>query len=187
MILDGVSPRLLTMVTRERVNGALTRKCTGWHCEGDTARFTRRLVGANWTIHIQCLGCGRSLAGALRRDDVQDWRQLPLWDDTIREEFDNKSTSTALITIEEQREAREREAAVRRSEYSRWLLTSPEWRTLRDRVVRRSLGNCEACLASRASDVHHLTYRLGRLPPAWELRAVCRECHDRLHNWIGGE
>lgn len=27
----------------------------------------------------------------------------------------------------------------------------------------------------------HLTYRLGVMPPAWQLRAVCMACHDRLH------
>ena len=49
--------------------------------------------------------------------------------------------------------------------------------------MARADNLCEACLARPASDVHHLTYDLGRLPPAWELRAVCRACHDRLHAW----
>ena len=65
--------------------------------------------------------------------------------------------------------------------YHQWLLGSPEWADLRQRVLERANYLCEACLLNGTDDVHHLTYDLGLLPPAWELRAVCRECHERLH------
>jgi hypothetical protein len=54
--------------------------------------------------------------------------------------------------------------------------------------MERAGGACEACLDAPAQQVHHLTYDFGKLPPAWELRAVCRGCHERLHaGWCDAE
>ncbi len=190
MEIDGTVPRPLTTHTRDRIAAIVSTNCSGWHCPGGPGRFTKRLIGGAVTIHIQCTGCGRSLSGSLRRADIASWQDLPEWDASIGEGYDQARMESARDYVAELDAARERaaeEAARRRIEYRRWLLTSTEWQTLRDRVFRRAMGQCEACLANRAQDVHHVTYRLGKLPPAWELRAVCRPCHDRLHDWIGGE
>lgn len=175
---------------RERVRVLLEQeKCSGWQCKGWRAKFTQRIIAGNVAIHLQCLMCGRSV-GVLKRAEVYNWQDLPKWDSDISDRFGEairRDNIAHIQDIEGAQQAREQEAAPRRIEYRQWLLTSPEWKTLRDRVWRRAMGDCEACLANRATDVHHVTYRLGRLPPAWELRAVCRQCHDRLHNWTGGE
>jgi hypothetical protein len=68
------------------------------------------------------------------------------------------------------------------SDYATWCATSAEWAAIRRRVFARSKGWCEACGIARATATHHLTYRFGRSPPLWCLRAVCSDCHDRLHN-----
>ena len=76
-----------------------------------------------------------------------------------------------------------------REEYRNKFLRSPEWRELRSRVLKRAAFVCEACLIQHATDVHHLRYGLNCLPPAWDLRAVCRGCHEALHGavaaWAG--
>jgi len=180
-----MSPTML-----ERIRPVLDEPCSGYRCGGGEAQFTRRRIGAAVTIHLQCQSCGKSLTGALRRAEFYTWQDFPAWDEEIRTTWDEGQRAQHIEYAQDINAARERraaDAAVRRAEYSRWLLTSPEWRTLRDRVWRRAGGTCEACLANRAGDIHHVTYALGRLPPAWELRAVCRQCHDRLHDWTGGE
>jgi hypothetical protein len=174
------------------VETILGSPCDGYLCEPPAAPiFTRRRTknGVS-TIHIQCSNCGRSRSGALKREDFPYWQDFSLWSDELVERHREliierhglSRAKTAAAT-----ESLASEAAQRRIDYRRWLLTSPEWATLRDRVLRRAMFICEACLANRAGDVHHITYRLGKLPPAWELRAVCRACHDRLHDWTGGE
>jgi uncharacterized protein YdaU (DUF1376 family) len=75
----------------------------------------------------------------------------------------------------------------RKESYSDWLQTSPDWDDIRQRVRQRSDDLCEACLSAKAVDVHHTTYAMGRLPPAWLLRHVCRDCHDRFHMVPGDE
>jgi len=174
----------------ERLRPVLDEPCPGQECGGTEARFTRRLIAASVTIHLQCQRCGKSLAGALKRSEFYNWQDMPEWNESLRSDHDDAQQARfrqSIGEVEAEREKRAAEAARRRSDYRRWLLTSPDWAVLRDRVMRRALLTCEACLANHASDVHHVTYALGRLPPAWELRAVCRACHDRLHDWTGGE
>lgn len=68
----------------------------------------------------------------------------------------------------------------RRSEYGDYL-SSTRWRELRAKVVRRAAGLCEGCLSRPPAQVHHLTYEHIRAEFAFELVAVCAECHQRLH------
>lgn len=185
-----------TPTTKDRVELILASKCDGYLCPQNLPTTLTRRTTANGvtTIHMQCLSCGRSRSGALKRADFPLWQTFRAWDDELVARHralvdatqDNRRESYVEASAVRAAEI-EQAIAQRRADYRRWILTSPEWHKLRDRVWRRAIGQCEACLANRASDVHHLTYRLGKLPPAWELKAVCRECHDRLHDWVGGE
>lgn len=60
-------------------------------------------------------------------------------------------------------------------------LQTPEWRELRARVLDRARGVCEGCLDAPASQVHHLTYDHKGAEFAFELRALCDACHERIH------
>lgn len=185
-------PRILTQATRERVENVLAVACGGYMCDGVPGpTFVRRATAHGVvTVHIQCGKCGRSRSGALKRADFAHWQDFPKWDDE-RVERHRRRITEHLDGFREaavNRQVQAEEAfESRRREYREWLSTSAEWRALRWRVLTRAERRCEACLNATAGDVHHLTYRLGRLPPAWELRAVCRNCHDRLHDWAAGE
>jgi 5-methylcytosine-specific restriction endonuclease McrA len=66
------------------------------------------------------------------------------------------------------------------------VLSSPGWRRLRRRAIRRAGRRCQRCGARGPLDVHHLTYRrLGRERPG-DLLAVCERCHGVLHGRAGG-
>jgi hypothetical protein len=166
--------------------------CDGYLCEPPAAPILtrRRTSNAVVTVHIQCGNCGKSRSGALKRADFPYWQDFAPWSDELidrHRERINTCHAETRAAMGQNRAEHAAEAAQRRADYALWLLRSPEWRTLRDRVMRRAMFICEACLANKAGDVHHITYQLGKLPPAWELRAVCRTCHDRLHDWTGGE
>ncbi len=74
-------------------------------------------------------------------------------------------------------EEKEREKEKWYSEY----LQSAEWRIKRDKVLKRAKGICEGCLERKATVVHHLTYRHIGNEFMFELLAVCKECHNRIH------
>lgn len=63
--------------------------------------------------------------------------------------------------------------------YNDYLL-SPAWREKSAAVIRRAGGVCEACGTARATQAHHVTYRHVGAEPLFDLRAVCRPCHDRI-------
>jgi len=60
-------------------------------------------------------------------------------------------------------------------------LESPEWRQKRDLVLTRSNGLCEVC-GGLAVLAHHLTYAHAGNEFLFELVALCKRCHDRIHD-----
>lgn len=73
-----------------------------------------------------------------------------------------------------------------RSYYRSQYLKSDEWKIIREKTMRKADGKCERCGAP-ASDAHHLDYRVIGIPGMSDRRfivAVCRECHDLLHDAI---
>jgi hypothetical protein len=60
-------------------------------------------------------------------------------------------------------------------------LKSQQWADKRDRVLRRASYHCEGCAQRPAVDVHHLTYEHVTQEFLFELVALCRECHERIH------
>lgn len=68
-------------------------------------------------------------------------------------------------------------------------LTSDHWYSVRkrfyasDRVIRDGSGNilCSRCMKPRKTDIHHLTYTSLGNEKLMHLIALCRECHNFLH------
>lgn len=63
-------------------------------------------------------------------------------------------------------------------------LKSIKWKALSDAIKLRAHGRCQVCDKQSSSlDAHHIAY-----PPDWDhdselnLIAVCRECHELIHN-----
>lgn len=185
MILAHPTPQM-TQAGAERVRLALSPTvCTGYQCTGREAKLTRRTVNAAVQVHLQCTYCGRSLAGALARKEHHNWQSYAAWDDGLVKAWnDDRRRRNEEVIAQYDAAIVERQAEYRRriAEYHRWCRTSPQWHHASDRVLWRSRRVCEACLSADAVTVHHLTYASGKLPPAWYLRAVCRTCHDRMHN-----
>lgn len=133
----------------------------------------RRRRDGGWIVQLQCAECGHSNGGPFPLSAHPRWKEYQEFDPDIFAAWSEKRRAERAAVREVEWEAQSRE-------YRAWLATSPEWRDLASKVRRRSGGMCEACLANAATDVHHVTYDLGRLPPAWMLRHVCRGCHERF-------
>ena len=111
----------------------------------------------------------------------------------------NHQAQARLITIEEQQyaaevairerqqrireldEKRERERAEWRAKYNAYM-GSEQWKHKRRKVMERDNYTCRGCGENRATEIHHSTYKhLGR-ELLFELVAVCRKCHEIVHN-----
>ena len=165
---------------KERVERHLRNGCD--RCRSAKATLTLRGIdGAPVRPELQCDGCGKSLSAALPRNDHYQAFEYPPFDIAKMNQFFVDRTVSRL----ENREGFQAQVAFTAEERSRAyqdrLRLDPRWQDLRLRVLRRAGNVCEGCLSQRAEHVHHLTYQFGILPPAWTLKAVCRDCHDRLH------
>jgi 5-methylcytosine-specific restriction endonuclease McrA len=86
---------------------------------------------------------------------------------------------------ERQRVERERLRVEENARWQSWYadyLRSPQWRAIRQKVLRRANGACEGCGDAVATQVHHITYKNVGNEFLWELRAICDDCHDRCHD-----
>ena len=79
----------------------------------------------------------------------------------------------------EREEARSEENRAWQAWYQTYL-RSPAWAVLRVKVMQRAGGTCEGCLVTTATEVHHTTYEHVGAELLWELRAICRSCHERV-------
>lgn len=89
------------------------------------------------------------------------------------------------IYDKERQAEREREEAQRKADYSAYLQT-PQWHELRAKVLHRDKRICQGC-GNHATQVHHLTYAHIANEFMFELVAVCRACHERLHSNLEDE
>jgi 5-methylcytosine-specific restriction endonuclease McrA len=134
---------------------------------------------------MQCTACGDT-ARQLSKADLSFGEILDAtpFDEAKKNAYE-KRRKARWEQLEQQRRAKEEFA--RQAENAAWRakydahIQSPKWRALRAKVFRRSNGWCEGCGDRPAVEVHHLSYAHMGDEFLWELRAVCRECHERVH------
>lgn len=176
-----------TPALRERIERLLDREtCNSYECGNQNCALRRRIVGGNEALFLQCTNCGRAVGGSLSKRECWDFDELDPWDTEAEKAWEagrDERHSERLRELDARlaQEAQDRED--RKKRYDNWLWTSPEWRRIRLRVLKRANYTCEHCLEAEAREVHHDTYQLGVLPPTWLLHAVCRACHLHLTNF----
>lgn len=146
------------------------------------ARNTRRTFSNGVEhIHQQCVGCGASVK-ALQKANFSraEIAAMPAWDAELprRRHIERCELEQGWRKHFYARQERARANGQRR--YDQYL-QSPEWERKRAAVLKRANHVCEGCGTRRATQAHHLTYEHLYNEFLWELRAVCRECHERLH------
>lgn len=165
----------VTAEGRAAVEAIKAAGCDGWQCTSTSGRLVKRRNSAGvYLLGVQCDECGKFHSRGVKRTDHPGWASYMDFDPDQREKFQKKAS-------QEWQEARAIALEDRRREYAEWLATSHEWAEIRARVMHRANRVCEACLSAPAQQVHHETYTAGKLPPAWLLRAVCRQCHEQIH------
>lgn len=134
-------------------------------------RWKRRDIGM---IGRQCLDC-------LER--VGNW---PKHEEAIRERgtldgmLDWDATTVAVVRPIRADSGESPERFVESPQYQLHL-QSEYWRRMRKLVIERSNGVCEGCRMQGAEHVHHRTYTHFGHEFAFELLALCEDCHRRVH------
>jgi 5-methylcytosine-specific restriction endonuclease McrA len=137
------------------------------------ARYQRR------QLRNFCSDCGELLGSALKHSlATADTPTLSLEQATRAQKLRDEWFRQREIEKETQR-------AAWQAKYDEYL-RSEEWANKRALVIERAGGICEGCGEASAVQVHHLTYNNVGEEFLWQLRAICRECHERFHGVENG-
>lgn len=134
----------------------------------------------------QCLSCGDSVGQNIPKSRVPDV-EVPAFDDELFSAYLEARDNEREEILRKHLKLQQREDQ-RFTEDYRTYMQSPAWQKKRDKVLKRANGICEGCGEARADDVHHLTYEHFMDEFLFELVAICRDCHIRIHqDEEGGE
>lgn len=151
-------------------------QCSHPHLE--TRRFTNRNNSIAYCM--QCQTCGERIGNAIGKNSIPDIAQVPDMDPEISARW-RKARAERIHVVEQKHLriqcAQKLEWWKRYNEY----LESPAWKIRRDLVMQRAGGICEGCRMASAEQVHHLTYEHVTNEFLWELVAICKPCHSRIH------
>lgn len=151
--------------------------------ECDHSRWEyRRQEAVNGSEHFykQCLVCGQRKR--VKKDEIHPTRRAEAGevDDGIADAWTRHLRSEVERRLDARRHAEKEEWD---TWYAQYLETS-EWKHRRQLVLKRASGICEGCGEAMAAVVHHLTYdRVGH-EMLYDLVALCRNCHDRVHGRV---
>jgi 5-methylcytosine-specific restriction endonuclease McrA len=128
-------------------------------------------------LNMQCFKCGYLDNKARKIKEVPDINSiqeasldlLNSYQENIRKFYEEKR----------ERENKKQKEDWFINHYSPYL-NSREWKDKRELVLKRDNYLCQSCLNSRATQVHHLTYKHVFNEPLFELTSVCKECHDLI-------
>lgn len=148
-------------------------------CPHAQTQIRRRTVGRDGIqIRHQCLRCGSAVGNAIKKDSTNV--SLPDFDETLSNEFETAREADYKRILRKHLASQMRREASHQKEYAAYLV-SPQWAGKRRKVFERAGGLCEGCRERSAEDVHHLTYDHIYDEFLFELIALCRPCHERLH------
>ncbi len=147
------------------------------HPTSEIRRKTTRTGQAQ--LMRQCLTCGDAMSSFLPHNTVESVAMTPAWDEALSDDWWGEYHAS-------RRRPRSKDWAQSkiRMEWKRLYqeyLASPEWASVRGRVMVRAREVCEGCGLTPARVVHHKTYDHIGDELLFELVALCRGCHDRAH------
>jgi 5-methylcytosine-specific restriction endonuclease McrA len=157
-----------------------------WNCDHSQTEIrwrVRRNGQGCWVM--QCLVCGREMRPVAKSSpDVLRLTEKKPFDEALAGVVQSRLREARERQWKAQQQAAEQETEQQSREwwrqYNQYLKT-PQWERKRHAVMKRSQGICEGCRVNKAVQVHHLTYEHVGDEFLWELVAVCRMCHSRIH------
>ncbi|NLR73370.1 hypothetical protein HGI47_21095 [Novosphingobium sp. ERN07] len=140
-----------------------------------------RIADGRPQVYKCCTNCGERSGTAMSQKD-REWVDSLSWlpDELIenyRSRREREKHAVLLGLAREQFAERGRFTTAYRA-----YLASHEWKSLREKVMRRCNRICEGCGDSPATEVHHLTYRHFMNEFLFELVGLCEACHVRWHD-----
>jgi len=155
----------------------------GINCShSDTEVRAKTIKGGGIQCKEQCKICGAPVGNPKKKQEG-----LPKWDEDLParykaardQQLADMQRKYTQLSAEEDANLLE-ESQDLQAQYSAYRRT-PAWQSKRARVLRRTGGVCEGCLQAQATEIHHLTYANIGDELLFQLVALCRACHEKVH------
>ena len=154
-------------------------------CQHEETELRKRPTASGSQFAHQCVQCGALVGQWVKKPD----HAVPAWDMDAEQAYRYGDYGAKREAFRQ----RQDDANARWWRTYQTFMESPVWKAMRQRVMVRAGGMCEACLEKPAQQVHHTVYPKGAtgdgVPtlqelaahPLYELRAICYECHALQH------
>lgn len=155
-------------------------------CAHRESEYRRRTLSNGSTQYVsQCARCGRAVGTAIAAKVLRAkgvcLDNLPEFDEDKPVLWNENSNREKRRILGEDHETAKEEL----DEFWGWYreyLDSPKWQEKRKKVLKRANGTCEGCGDTEATEVHHLTYEHRGDEFLFELVALCKSCHEKVHS-----
>ncbi|SEQ08941.1 HNH endonuclease [Flavobacterium urocaniciphilum] len=134
--------------------------------------------GGGFQIRQQCNNCGHSFGLALKKSDF-DLNKIKLRDEHKAEQF-HKMAAIEYAEFKVKFDTFKNENYTFENQFPGYneYLKSETWQFKRKSVLKRDNFICQSCLANKATQIHHLTYKHVFNEPLFDLISVCFRCHE---------
>lgn len=167
------------LIWTEELGAELESVASKYKCDHPEQEL-REFVTSNGGTQIkkQCVRCGARTTNAIAKATISG--PLHMGDVDLAETWEASRKSEHDNVVQKYLERHLARQSQQRKEYDAYL-SSPQWRSKREKVLGRAGGVCEGCLERRATQVHHLDYKNFMSEFMFQLVAVCEDCHARIH------
>lgn len=155
-----------------------------FNCPHVTKELRKQIIADGSTRYVyQCIFCGHSQGQPIKKDKAFELSgdcEPPDFDLSIKDNWDyRKKCDHDKIEQDYLRKRQNKDTEFWKG-YDAYLKTE-EWKEIRKKVLFRAQDICEGCRENHAIHVHHLSYEHVGNEFLFELVAVCKDCHDRIH------
>lgn len=179
-ITDEKTGKARNLFETEEFSADRKKHTAAFDCDHSQTEVRKLIVGGNGIqIRPQCLKCGSAVGNAIRKDSSP--ANLPPFDERLAPVFEAARAADYKNIVKKHLALQDRREASNQIEYHAYL-ASAVWAEKRRKVIERAGGICEGCRDQPAEIVHHLTYYHIYDEFLFELVALCRLCHDRIHD-----
>lgn len=137
----------------------------------------------------QCQACGVAstpIAAKSLTYGQKHGAETTEFDAGLRQRWIEEQNAKRQLEIDERQAERERSWVERQEFYHDYINSSPEWKERARLCIKLAPGGvCQGCGKRPPTQAHHLTYKHLGAEFLWELKAVCRDCHKRVHGIEG--
>lgn len=146
-------------------------------CKAPSIQFIRYpIAGEKYQLRKQCRNCFTLFPKNHKHSEVPDITKVQLYVPV--------DSSRYSLLSEEQQKFTSYVNGLRKKEFFKQhddYLKSPQWREIRQAVLKRDNYICQGCLLVKATQVHHKTYERWKNEMAFDLISLCTPCHNKLH------